>query len=108
MSSSSRSARVSLSTLVHVDAGIVGLDGGALLGDPGSDAVDVEVHVHAVGNRLVVAVLHHKVLVEEPDGLACRRSGETDQERIEIEKHLAPEFVDRAVAFVHDDEIEKL
>ena len=77
-------------------------------GDPRADAVDVEVHVHAVGDGLVVAVLHDQVLVEEADGLAGGRGGEADQERIEVQQHLRPQLVDGAVALVHDDEVEEL
>ena len=94
--------------LVHIDAGRLGDDGGALLGDAGADAVDIEVHVDAVGHGLVVAVLHDEVLIEEADGLAGGRGGEADQERVEVKQHLAPQFVDGAVAFVHDDEVEEL
>src|SRR5439155_21544201 len=82
-----------LVTLVHVDAGGPRLDGRTLLGDPGADAVHVKVHIYAIGNRLAVPVLHDKVLIEEADGLAIGRSGEPDQERVEIEQDLAPEFV---------------
>ena len=45
------------------------LQGRPLLGDPGPDAVDVEADVHAVGHGLLVAVLHHEVVVEEADRL---------------------------------------
>ena len=57
---------------------------------------------------LVVAVLHDEVLIEEADGLAGGRGGEADEEGIEVEQHLAPQLVDGAVAFVHDDEVEEL
>ncbi len=97
-----------LVALVHIDAGVAGDDGGALLGDAGADAVNVEVHVDAVGDGLVVAVLHDEVLIEEADGLAGGRGGEADQEGIEVEQHLAPQLVDGAVALVHDDEVEEL
>ena len=68
----------------------------------------VEVDVDAVGDGLVVAVLHDEVLVEEADGLAGRRGGEADEEGVEVEQHLAPQFVDGAVALVDDDEVEEL
>ena len=87
---------------------VAGGDRGPLLCDLGADAVDVEVHVHAIGHGLVVAVLHDEVLVEEADGLAGGRGGEADQESVEVEQHLAPQVVDGAVALVHDDEVEEL
>ena len=55
-----------------------------------------------------MAVLHDEILVEEAEGLASRRGGQADQEGIEVEQYLAPEVVDRAMTFVHDDEIKKL
>ena len=51
-----------------------GFDRRALLGDLGPDPVHVEVDVHAVGDGLLVAVLHHEVLVEEPERLLARAS----------------------------------
>ena len=80
---------------------------GAFLCDAGFDAVHVEVHVHAVEHGLVVAVLHHQILVEETQRLAHRRGGEADQEGVEVEQHLAPQVVDGAVTFVDDDEVEE-
>ena len=73
-----------------------------------SDAVDIVVDVHAVGDGLLVAVLHHEVLVEEADGLLGGRGGEADEVGVEVFEHLAPEVVDGAVAFVGDDEVEGL
>ena len=55
-----------------------------------------------------MVVFHHEVLVEEPDGLLGGRGGEADKERIEVFQHLPPEIVDGTVAFVGDDEIERL
>ena len=84
------------------------LDGGALAGDPGADVVDLEVDVDAVGDRAPVVVLHHQVLVEEPEGLLRRRRGEPDEEGVEVLQHLPPDGVDGAVAFVDDDDVEVL
>ena len=56
-----------------------GVDRRALLGDLGADPVDVEVDVDLVGDRLLVAVLHDEVLVEEPERLLARRRGQADE-----------------------------
>ena len=74
----------------------------------GADAVDVEVDVDAIGHRLLVAVLHHQVLVEEAEGLLGRRGGQADQVGVEVLQHLPPQVVDRAVALVGDDDVEGL
>ena len=87
---------------------VAGLDRGALLADRGGDAEHVEVDVHAVGHGLGEAVLHDQVLVEEPEGLLARRGGEPDEEGVEVLEHLAPHPVDRAVALVDDDHVERL
>ena len=75
------------------------------LGDLGADAEHVEVHVHPVGHRLGVPVLHHQVLVEEGERLDARRGREPHQEGVEVLQHLAPHPVDRAVALVDDDQV---
>ncbi len=90
---------------VHV---VAGFDLAARLGHLRADAVDVVVDVDAVGHRLLVAVLHHQVLVEEAEGLLAGRGGEADQVGVEVLQHLAPQVVDRAVAFVGDDDVEGL
>ena len=59
-------------------------DGGTFLGDLGADAVDVGIHVDAIGHRLLVGVLHHQVLLEEPEGLRRWRRRKTDEEGVEI------------------------
>src|SRR6266849_8764185 len=41
----------------------------AVFGDVGADFVDVETDVHAIGDGLLVVVLHYKILVEEAEGL---------------------------------------
>ena len=74
----------------------------------GADPVDVEVDVDAVGDRLLVAVLHDEVLVEEAERLLRGRGGEADQEGVEVFEHLPPEVVDGAVALVDDDDVEGL
>ena len=97
-----------LVALVHINAGRVRDNGRAALGDAGADAVHVEVHVDAVGDGLVVAVLHDEVLIKEADGLPGGRGGEADEEGIEVKNHLRPQLVDGAVALIHDDEVEEL
>ena len=79
-----------------------------LLGDLGADSVDVEVDVHTVDHRFVVAVLHDQILIEESDGPVVGGGRETDEEGVEVEQHLAPDVVDGPVALVDDDEIEVL
>jgi hypothetical protein len=80
----------------------------ALGADARADLVDLEVHVHAIGHRLLVAVLHDQVLVEKPERVLGRRGGEPDQERVEVLQHLSPQRVDRAVALVDHDQVEVL
>jgi hypothetical protein len=87
---------------------VAGFDFGAGFADFGADAVDVVVDVDAVGHRLLVAVLHHQVLVEEAEGLLVGRGGEADQRGVEVLEHLPPQVVDRAVRFVGDDDVEGL
>ena len=86
----------------------LGLDRRALLGDPRADPVDLEVDVHAVGDGLLVAVLHDEVLVEEAERVLRGRGGEADEVGVEVLEHLPPERVDRAVALVDDDDVEEL
>src|ERR1039458_9637307 len=79
-----------------------------MLADQRADAVDLEADVHTVGDGLFVAVLHNQILIEEAESLLRRRGGQPDNERIEILKLLPPEIVDGPVAFVGDDEVERL
>ena len=90
------------------DVALAAFDGRAGLGDRGADAEHVEVDVDAVGDGLREAVLHHEVLVEEPERLLARRGGEADEEGVEVLEDLAPHPVDRAVALVDDDHVEGL
>jgi hypothetical protein len=49
-----------------------GFDLAALGEDFGLDALDVEVHVDAIGHRLWVGVLADQILSKEPEGLLAR------------------------------------
>ncbi len=80
----------------------------ALLGDAGFDAIDVVAHVHAIGDGALVVVLGHAVLMEVGDGLRRGRGGQADEKGVEVFQYLPPEVVDRAVAFIGDDEVELL
>ena len=94
--------------LVAIVEEVAGFDLAARLAHLRADAVDVVVDVDAVGHGLLVAVLHHQVLVEEAEGLLARRGGEADQAGVEVLQHLPPEVVDGAVRFVGDDDVEGL
>ncbi len=84
------------------------LDLRSALGDRGLDDVDREVHVHAVRDRQLVAVLHHEVLAEKAKRLLRRRRCQPDQVRVEVLEHLPPHPIDRAVALIDDDHIERV
>ena len=79
-----------------------------MIGDLRFDPIHFVTDVHAIGNGAFVAVFHDEVLVEKTDGLFGRRSGKTDEMRVEVFEHLPPEVVDGAMALVGDDEIERL
>ena len=83
-------------------------DGAALLGDGGFDGVDLALDIHAIGDGVLVSVFGDDVLAEEAVGAAVGCGGEADEEGLEVVEDLAPEVVDRAVALIDDDEIEKL
>ena len=73
-----------------------------------ADLVDLEVDVDAVGDGLLVRVLHDDVLVEEAVGVLGRRRRQADQVGVEVLEHLPPERVDGAVALVDEDDVEEL
>ena len=64
--------------------------------------------IHAVGDRLFMAIFAYDVLSEKTVGPIIGRRRQADQIGIEILNYLAPQIVDRAVALIDDDEIEKL
>ena len=80
---------------------------GALLPHLGADLIHPEGHIHLVAHGLFVAVLTHHVLVEVGVGVAAGGGGEADDRGVEVIEHLAPEAIDRAVAFIHHDHIEE-
>lgn len=83
-------------------------DGRALFGDEGADPIHIKIDVYSVGYRLIMPVLHDEILVEKTECLPGGCGSEADDERIEIEQHLTPQFVNRPVSLVHYDEIEEL
>ena len=46
--------------------------------------------------------------MEEPESLLVRSRCQADDEGVEVVENLAPKPIDRAVALVHDHEVEKL
>jgi hypothetical protein len=76
-----------------------------LAGDFGGDAIDIVANVDAVGHGPFVRVVLHDIAVEEADGLGCGSSGEADKEGVEVIQNLPPEVVNRAVAFIDDNEV---
>ena len=85
-----------------------GIHFGAGPGNLRADIVDVVIDIDAVLNGFGVAVIHHHVAVEKADGLFGGRGGKTDQESIKVFEHLPPKVVNRAVAFVGNDEVKSL
>src|SRR5579863_7138115 len=79
-----------------------------MLADQGADAIYLEPDIHAVGDRLLVVVLHEQVMIEEAESLYGRCGSQADSEGIEIFQHLPPQVVDGTMAFVGDDEVEGL
>jgi hypothetical protein len=85
---------------------IAGFHARAGRSNAGADLVDVEIDVHAIGYGVGVGVGGHDVLVEEAQGVLGGRSGQTDEEGVEILEDLTPKVVDGAVTLVGDDEVE--
>ena len=74
----------------------------------GTDTVDVVIDVNSIGYGLLMRVLHHQVLVKEPEGLLAGCGGEADEVGVEVLEHLRPEIVDGAVTFIGNDDIKGL
>ena len=79
-----------------------------LLGFLGFYQIDLVADVNPVCHGLFVVVLTHHVFAEEAVGAVIRRGGEADKVSVKILDDLAPQVIDRAVAFVDDDDIEEL
>ena len=62
-----------LVALLHIHSARRRRDSGTFRRDAGSDAVHIEVHVHAIHHGILMAVLHHQILVEKAERLAGRR-----------------------------------
>ena len=72
------------------------------------DGVDFVADVDAIGDGLLVAVFADDVRFEEPIGAVVRGGRQADEIGVEVFQDLAPQVVNRAVAFVDDDEVEEL
>ena len=82
------------------------IHGAAVLGDVGADAVDLEADVDAVDHALLIRVFGDQVALEEAQRVRRRGGRQADQVCVEVLQHLAPQAVDRAVAFVGDHHVE--
>ena len=71
------------------------------------DGIDFAADIDAVGDGLLMGILADDVLSEEAVGAVVRRGGQADEAGVKIFQDLPPEVVDRAVAFVDDDEVEE-
>ena len=85
---------------------VFGFELGALFGNFGFDAVYVVADVDAIGDGLDVGVFGDEVFIKEAEGGFAGGGGEADEEGVKIIEDLAPEIVDRAVAFIDHDDIE--
>ena len=55
-----------------------------------------------------MGIVAYDVLIEKAIGAVVRRGSKPYEETIKIVEYLLPDIVNRAVAFVNDDKIEKL
>ena len=72
------------------------------------DDIDFIADIDAIGNGLFMVVFANDVLFEEAVGAVVRCGSQADEVSIEIFKNLTPNVVNRAVAFVDDDEVKEL
>ena len=93
--------------LAHFDL-LVGLELAAVPGLLGLDDINLVADIDPVGDGLLMGILADDVLLEEPVGTVVGRGGQADEIGIEIFQDLPPDVVNRAVAFVDDDEVEEL
>ena len=73
----------------------------------GFNEENVLAHIHAVDDGLLTGILADHVLVEKGKGAFVRRGGQADDESVEILQHLIPHVVDRPMAFIDNDAVEK-
>ena len=74
----------------------------------GFNEENVLAHIHAVDDGLLTGILADHVLVEKGKGALVRRGGQANDEGVEIFQHLIPNVIDRPMAFIDDDAVEKL
>ena len=74
----------------------------------GLNEEDVLTDIDTINNGLLARILADHVLVEKGKGTLVRRSGQADDEGVEILQHLVPNVIDRPMAFIDDDAVEKL
>ena len=71
------------------------------------DQVDFVADVDAVGDRHFARVFADHILLEKAVGAIVRGCCEANEEAVEIFDHLSLKIVDRAVAFVDNDDVEE-
>ena len=74
----------------------------------GLDEENVLAHIHAVDDGLLAGILADHVLIKESKGALVRRGGQADDEGIKILQHLIPHVINRPMAFINDNAVEKL
>ncbi len=84
-----------------------GRDFAARLGDLGFDFIHLVADIDTVGDGFFVGVFADHVFLEKTVSAVVRGGGEANQKGVEVIQHLLPQVVDRAVAFVDEDEVEK-
>ena len=74
----------------------------------GLNEEDVLTDIDPIDNGLLSRIFADHVLVEKGKGALVRRGGQADDESVEILQHLIPHVVDRPMAFIDNDAVEKL
>ena len=74
----------------------------------GLNEEDILTDIDTINNGLLTGILADHVLVEKGKGTLVWRSGQANDEGVEIFQHLVPNVVDRPMAFIDDDAVEKL
>ena len=74
----------------------------------GLNEEDVLTDIDPIDNGLLARILADHVLVEKGKGTLVWRSGQANDEGVEIFQHLIPNVIDRPMAFIDDDAVEKL